>query len=179
VQVGQTCSELAREADADVVWCTLFLRRFGSDFWGEEATPGPHPYTVRTYRPRHVSVQCVACAASHTQRTMLVGGPQVVPRERNEWLEHPISDLFARFSLNSDGSQCHSDEASKTQATAVARDSEAGGDGEDDDYEDDDGEDEVSKHVNGLQAFVRSHATRDGYGGWKRAYQRCTDRDVA
>jgi hypothetical protein len=47
VQVGQTCSELAREADADVVWCTLFLRRFGSDFWGE-ATPGPHPYTVCT-----------------------------------------------------------------------------------------------------------------------------------
>jgi hypothetical protein len=51
VQVGQTCSKLAREADSDVVWCTLFLRRFGSDFWGE-ATPGPHPYTVRAYRQR-------------------------------------------------------------------------------------------------------------------------------
>ncbi|ELR13143.1 uncharacterized protein ACA1_349340 [Acanthamoeba castellanii str. Neff] len=40
--VAQTSRAMAREAEADAVWATLFLRRFGSDFWGEHV--GPHPY---------------------------------------------------------------------------------------------------------------------------------------
>lgn len=114
--VTQTCSDLRHETESEVVWCTLFLRRFGSDFWGE-ATIGPHPYTS-------------------------------VPERANAWLEHPISDLFARFSLRSE------------------RESE-GENGESDD-EDEDG----IGHAAALREFVRSHATRDGYGGWKQAYRR-------
>jgi hypothetical protein len=37
-----------------VLWAALYLRHFGTDFWGEDA--GPHPYDVRSFtttRTRH------------------------------------------------------------------------------------------------------------------------------
>jgi hypothetical protein len=56
---------MAREAEADVVWATLFLRRFGDDFWGEhDATVGPHPYDHRVSRPRHSPISPLT---SHTR----------------------------------------------------------------------------------------------------------------
>jgi hypothetical protein len=67
MQVAQTCRELAREADADVVWCTLFLRRFGSDFWGE-ATPGPIPTPyAQTPTPTSDPLTTVLHARTHTR----------------------------------------------------------------------------------------------------------------
>lgn len=140
LQVTQTCSDLRHETESEVVWCTLFLRRFGSDFWGE-ATIGPHPYTVRLLP--HIDQNLV-----HRRLTCHRAGGQSVPERANAWLEHPISDLFARFSLRSE------------------RESE-GENGESDD-EDEDG----IGHAAALREFVRSHATRDGYGGWKQAYRR-------
>ena len=65
--MGQTCRALEREAVSDVVWCSLFLRRFGSDFWGEAV--GLHPYLPG------------AAAAD----------------ARNEWLQHHVSELYALF----------------------------------------------------------------------------------
>ncbi|ELR16303.1 Fbox domain containing protein [Acanthamoeba castellanii str. Neff] len=66
-RVGQTCRALEREAASDVAWCSLFLRRFGSDFWGEAA--GLHPYLPDA----------------------------VAPDARNEWLQHRVSELYALF----------------------------------------------------------------------------------
>jgi hypothetical protein len=42
--VALVSKKLKQAAHCDMVWATLFLRRFGSDFWGEQT--GPHPYTV-------------------------------------------------------------------------------------------------------------------------------------
>lgn len=139
--MAQACSDLRHETESEVVWCTLFLRRFGSDFWGE-ATIGPHPYTVRLRSRTSTDAQ----AADLFYRA----GGQFVPEQANAWLEHPISDLFARFSLSSE------------------RESE-GKNGESDD--EDENEDGIG-HAAALREFVRSHATRDGYGGWKQAYRR-------
>lgn len=50
------CGLMAREAQRDVVWATLFLRRFGSDFWGEHVEP--HPYSVRR-RTMKTLIACV------------------------------------------------------------------------------------------------------------------------
>jgi hypothetical protein len=44
VQAEQASKSMRKVAQGGVVWATLFLRRFGSDFWGEQA--GPHPYHV-------------------------------------------------------------------------------------------------------------------------------------
>jgi hypothetical protein len=90
--------------------------------------------------------------------SVLAGGAQSVPEERNEWLEHSITDLFARFSLS-----CRSDDARRTAAAAA---------GSDADGDDDDDSEAEADHANKLMGFVRSHATRDGYGGWKEAYHR-------
>lgn len=42
IHVALTCKRMAREAESDVIWAALYLRHFGTDFWGEDA--GPHPY---------------------------------------------------------------------------------------------------------------------------------------
>jgi hypothetical protein len=52
VQVALSSRALAREAESDVVWATLFLRRFGTDFWGEDAAP--HPYHVHDPFSAHI-----------------------------------------------------------------------------------------------------------------------------
>lgn len=143
--MAQACSDLRHETESEVVWCTLFLRRFGSDFWGE-ATIGPHPYTVRLWFP-HLSINRKLV---HSRLTCHRAGGQCVPEQANAWLENPISDLFARFSLSSE------------------RESE-GKNGESDD--EDENEDGIG-HAAALREFVRLHATRDGYGGWKQAYRR-------
>ncbi len=73
-----------------------------------------------------------------------------MPEEANAWLEHPISDLFARFSLSS----------------------EREGEGKNGESDDEDEDEDGIGHAAALREFVRSHATRDGYGGWKQAYRR-------
>jgi hypothetical protein len=52
VQVALSSRALAREAESDVVWATLFLRRFGTDFWGEDAAP--HPYHLHDPFSAHI-----------------------------------------------------------------------------------------------------------------------------
>jgi hypothetical protein len=76
-----------------------------------------------------------------------------VPEERNERLEHGITDLFARFSLN-----CHHREEKPAAAGDESAEEEAEGE----------------PVENRLMEFVRSHATAGagGYGGWKAAYRR-------
>jgi hypothetical protein len=86
--------------------------------------------------------------------------PQAVPEERNEWLEHDITDLYARFALS-----CHHHHHREKLI--------AGGDGEEE--EDEDEADGAAESVeNRLLEFVRAHATAGagGYGGWKTAYRR-------
>jgi hypothetical protein len=82
-----------------------------------------------------------------------------VPEERNEWLEHGITDLFARFSLN-----CHHHNHHREEKPAAA------GDGDEGAEEEAEGE----PVENRLMEFVRSHAKAgaSGYGGWKAAYRR-------
>jgi hypothetical protein len=86
-----------------------------------------------------------------------------VPPRRNEWLEHGITDLFARFSLN-----CHHQQQREEKPRAAA----AGGD-EGAEEEEDEGA-AAEPIENRLMEFVRSHATAgaSGYGGWKAAYRR-------
>jgi hypothetical protein len=82
-----------------------------------------------------------------------------VPEERNEWLEHGITDLFARFSLN-----CHHREEKPAAA----------GDGDEGAKEEEEEEAEGEPVENRLMEFVHSHAKAGagGYGGWKAAYRR-------
>jgi hypothetical protein len=81
---------------------------------------------------------------------------QAVPEKDNKWLAHGITELFARFSLNS---HHHREKPTATDAAAADGDEEA----ETEDLAED-----------RLMDFVRSHATAGagGYGGWKAAYRR-------
>jgi hypothetical protein len=85
-----------------------------------------------------------------------------VPEERNEWLEHGITDLFARFSLNCHHHHDHHNHHREEKPAAAG----------DEGAEEEEAEGEPVE--NRLMEFVRSHAkaAAGGYGGWKAAYRR-------
>lgn len=85
-QVSLSCQVLRRESESDAVWCVLFLRHFGSDYWGEAA--GPHPYhvsfTLRVYPDE---------SFPHLHRHL----HQSIPERTNEWRNYPLGEVFSRF----------------------------------------------------------------------------------
>jgi hypothetical protein len=68
-----------------------------------------------------------------------------VPEEINEWLHHPITDIYARY---------------PSRPTPSCRGEPEERDGSTD------------WHASALQDFVKRHDTSQGYGGWKQAYRR-------
>jgi hypothetical protein len=145
-QVAQTSRAMAREAEADVVWATLFLRRFGSDFWGEHV--GPHPYHVP---PRDHSASTPP-PAPDLYSPLALAVQEVEALRGNEWLDMPAVAVFETFVLS-------------------VKVSPSSGGGDDQEEE----ESEVATR-RALLAFVRGERGGDSSGqqggGWKRAYKR-------
>lgn len=81
----------------------------------------------------------------------------VVPKESNEWQRRPAADVFGLYAARHQRPASTADES--------VSDTTDHGDG-------DDAERRVDR---ALHEFVRRHATREGYGGWKSVYRRLHD----
>lgn len=117
---------------------------------GRDRRPPPLP---RTYR---VACECVVLALTW----LCYAGAQVVPKESNEWQRCPAADVFGLY-------------AARHQRPASTADESVG-----DTADHGDGEGAERRVDRALHEFVRRHATREGYGGWKSVYKRhetCND----
>jgi hypothetical protein len=90
----------------------------------------------------------------------VIAGTQVVPKESNEWQRRPAADVFGLYAARHQRPASTADES--------VSDTTDHGDG-------DDAERRVDR---ALHEFVRRHATREGYGGWKSVYRRFATRNT-
>jgi hypothetical protein len=78
----------------------------------------------------------------------------VVPKESNEWQRCPAADVFGLYAAR------HQRPASTANESVDGITDHGDGDG-------------AERRVDrALHEFVRRHATREGYGGWKSVYKR-------